>query len=288
MKVAVIGANGQLGNDLVPALSSSDYDVISITRNELDMANADHWQDAGRIKEVLGNAEIIINLAAMTRVDDCEDELDEAYQVNAVAAGRLAKVARESGARLLHISTDYVFDGKKGEPYLETDAPNPISAYGASKHAGEELIRYRNPHHWIVRVSGLYGLAGSKGKGGNFIEAIMRRAQAEKLVKVVDDQTTAPTFTKHLADGLVDLLKSNCEFGTYHLAADGEVTWFDFAREIITQLGIDAEVLPIKSAALNLRANRPAYSVLRSLKLNPLPHWREGLCTYLNSRHQRN
>jgi dTDP-4-dehydrorhamnose reductase len=284
LKVAVIGAGGQLGHDLIPALAARSFEVVALTRRELDLADAARVKDTSRVKEALGGAEVVINLAAMTRVDDCEDELDEAYAVNAVAAGWLARYTRELGARLLHVGTDYVFDGRKRTPYLETDTPNPVSAYGASKLAGEQLVRYRNPRHWIVRVSGLYGVAGSKGKGGNFVEAILRRAEADGVVKVVDDQITAPTFTGHLADGLAELIASGREFGTYHLAAAGEVTWYDFAREILRQAGIDAETLPIKSSELNLRAQRPGYSVLRSVTLPPLADWRNGLRAYFAAR----
>lgn len=284
LRIAVVGAGGQLGHDLVPALAARGAEVVPLTRAELDLSDAAQMRDAARVKEALVGAEVVVNLAAMTRVDDCEDELDEAYAVNAVAAGRLASVACETGARLLHVSTDYVFDGGKREPYFETDAPRPVSAYGASKLAGEHLVRYRHPQHWIVRVSGLYGVAGSKGKGGNFVEAIIRRALSEGRVRVVDDQTTAPTFTAHLAARLADLIADAPEFGTYHLAADGETKWYDFAREIITQSGIDAEVTAIRSGELALRAARPAYSVLRSLILEPLPHWRDGLRDYLSAR----
>jgi dTDP-4-dehydrorhamnose reductase len=284
LKIAVIGAGGQLGHDLIPVLAGRGCEVVRLTRDDLDLADAARMNDAARVKEALAGAAVVVNLAAMTRVDDCEDELEEAFAVNAAAAGRLARVTREAGAALLHVSTDYVFEGNQTSPYVETDAPQPVSAYGASKLAGEHLVRARNPRHWIVRASGLYGVAGSKGKGGNFVEAIIRRARAEGVVKVVDDQTTAPTFTGHLAAGLADLIERAPEFGTYHLAADGEVTWHGFAREIVSQAGIEAEVLPIKSHELNLRARRPAYSVLRSLTLAPLPHWREGLRAYLAAR----
>jgi dTDP-4-dehydrorhamnose reductase len=284
LRIAVVGAGGQLGHDLVPALAARGAEVVPLARAELDVSDAAQMSDAARVKGALAGAAVVVNLAAMTRVDDCEEELDEAYAVNAVAAGRLAAVTRETGARLLHVSTDYVFDGGKREPYFETDVPQPVSAYGASKLAGEHLVRSRNPRHWIVRVSGLYGVAGSKGKGGNFVEAIIRRARSEGRVRVVDDQTTAPTFTAHLAAELAELIGRAPECGTYHLAADGETTWCDFAREIINQTGIDAEVTPIKSGELALRAARPAYSVLRSLTLKPLPHWRDGLRDYLAAR----
>lgn len=284
VRVAVIGALGQLGSDLVPALAARGFEVIALTRRELDVSDAALMKDPMRVKEALGGAEIVINLAAITRVDDCEDLLEEAYAVNAVAAGRIADAAREAGASLLHVSTDYIFDGSKGAPYFEDDRPNPLGAYGASKLAGEHLVRYRNARHWIVRVAGLYGTAGSKGKGGNFVEAIIRRAEAEGLVKVVDDQTTAPTFTGHLAVRLAEMIERRPEFGTYHLAADGETTWYDFAREIVAAMRIDAEVRPIKSGELKLRATRPPCSVLRSRTLAPLPHWREGLRDYLAAR----
>lgn len=279
MKIAIIGAGGQLGRDLVAALTARGDEILPLTRHDLDIT------DAEQLAAVLTEArpEVVINAAAENRVDACEDLLEEAFAVNAFAPGRLADATHRLGASLLHVSTDYVFDGQQRTPYFEGDPAHPVSAYGASKLAGEQLVGQRNPRHWIVRTSGLYGLAGSKGKGGNFVEAIIRRAQAEGLVSVVNDQTTAPTHTRDLAEGIASLIRT-AQFGTYHLAADGEVTWCEFAQAIIKQLGIEAEVRPITSAELGLRAARPAYSVIRSEALAPLRHWRQALTTYLTEK----
>ncbi|HZS06236.1 MAG TPA: dTDP-4-dehydrorhamnose reductase [Blastocatellia bacterium] len=277
MKIAITGAAGQLGSDLVSALRARGQEVTPLTRAELDVT------DAGRMRAVLAKArpEIVINCTAENRVDDCEELLAEAFTLNAIVPGRMAAMTRELGAALLHLSTDYVFDGGQRVPYVESDTPSPLSAYGASKLAGEQLVRQRNPRHYIVRVSGLYGAAGSRGKGGNFVEAILRRARAEGRLRVVNDQTTAPTYTRDLAAGIARLIESSPAPGLYHLAADGEATWYDFAREIVRQTGVEAEVIPIGSAELNQRARRPACSVLRSETLAPLRHWRPALRAYL-------
>lgn len=276
MKIVIIGAGGQLGRDLTAALITRGDEVAPLTRTDLDIT--DRAQTAAVLAGM--RPELVINTAAENRVDACEDRLSEAFAVNAVAAGHLAAVTGELGAALLHLSTDYVFDGSKGAPYVESDPPAPLNAYGASKLAGEQLVRERNPRHFIIRSSGLYGAAGSKGKGGNFVEAIIRRAREESAVPVVNDQVTAPTYTRDLAEAIAELIRTR-GFGTYHLAADGEVSWCGFAREIIKQLGLEAEARAITSAALGLRARRPAYSVLRSEELAPLRHWREALSAYL-------
>lgn len=276
MKIAITGAAGQLGTDLVRVLQTRKHAVTPLTRAELDVTNAE------QLKAVLTQLqpELVINCTAENRVDQCEELLADAFALNAFVPGRMAALTRELGTSLLHISTDYVFDGKKRSPYLETDTPNPLSGYGLSKFAGEQLVRQRNPQHYIIRVSGLYGAVGAKGKGGNFVEAIINRARSEGRVSVVTDQTTAPTYTRDLAEGMAELIETRPVFGTYHLAADGEVTWHDFARVIIRLAGIKAEVLPITSTELGLRATRPAYSVLRSEILKPLRDWQTGLEAY--------
>lgn len=277
MKIAITGAAGQLGTDLVQVLQACRHAVIPLTRAELDVTKAEH------LKVILAEIqpELVINCTAENRVDQCEDLLEDVFALNTFVPGRMAAITCELGASLLHVSTDYVFDGKQRKPYLESDLPNPLSVYGLSKFAGEQLVRQRNPQHYIVRVSGLYGAAGSRGKGGNFVEAIINRARSEGRVSVVTDQTTAPTYTRDLAEGIAALMEAAPPFGTYHLAAEGEVTWYDFAREIVRQLAIDAEVQPMTSADFRQMAARPSYSVLRSETLKPLRHWQAGLNAYL-------
>lgn len=276
MRIAIIGAGGQLACDLTAVLAERGHALKLLPRAKLDIT--DGVQMAATLAEA--QPELVINTAADNRVDECETHLEEAFAVNAVAAGYLASVTEELGAALLHISTDYVFDGGKRAPYLESDAPRPVNAYGASKLAGEMLVRQRHPRHFIIRTSGLYGVAGSNGKGGNFVEAILRRARAERVVPVVNDQMTAPTYARDLAAGITDLIDT-AGFGTYHLTSDGEVSWCEFAHEIVAQVGLEADIRPITSAELGARAQRPAYSVLRSETLAPLRHWRAGLTAYL-------
>ncbi len=212
--------------------------------------------------------------------------VSQAFAVNAVAPGKLAEVTHALGASILHVSTDYVFDGTKRAPYLESDTPRPLSIYGMSKLSGEQVVLKRNPKHYIVRSCGLYGVAGSRGKGGNFVEAIIRRAQTESVVPVVADQITSPTYTRDLAEAMAELIHSTA-YGLHHLAADGEVSWCNFARAIINELGLRAEVRPITSAELGRPARRPAYSVLRIERWPPLRHWREAVAAYLLEKGHR-
>ena len=280
MKIVLTGAAGQLGVDLVRELQTRQHAVTPLTRPELDVT------DAAQMKTLLSEVkpELLINCTAENRVDDCEQMLDEAFTLNAFVPARMAALTRELGIALMHFSTDYVFDGNKRTPYLESDTPRPLGAYGVSKFAGEQLVRQRNAQHYIVRVMGLYGGAGSRGKGGNFVEAIISRARAEGRVRVVTDQTGAPTYTRDLAAGVADLIEAGHPFGTYHLAAEGEVTWFEFAREIISRLDLSAEVEPVTSADFAARAARPVYSVMRSETLAPLRHWSEALNLYLREK----
>lgn len=284
MKLIVIGAAGQLGSDLVRAFRPSGHDVRALTRADLDVTNF-----AATRKTLMDvRPELVINCTAENRVDDCEELLHEAFTLNAIVPASLAAITKESGATLMHFSTDYVFDGRKNSPYYESDTPLPLNAYGVSKSAGEQLIRQRNPRHYLIRVSGLYGVQGARGKGGNFVEAVITRARQEGSVQVVTDQVTAPTSTRDLADRIVEITGSDLPFGTYHLAAAGEVRWYDFANEIISRLHLNAEVEPITSVDFVRRAPRPAYSVLRSHRLAPLRHWSDALTDYLIAKgHQQ-
>lgn len=277
MRIAITGAAGQLGTDLVRALRSRGHAVTPLTRAEADVTSA------AQMTSVLTAAapELLINCTAENRVDDCENLLTEAFTLNAFVPARLATLARELGIPLMHFSTDYVFDGRQRTPYLESAQPHPLSAYGLSKFTGEELVRQRHEQHYLIRVMGLYGVAGSRGKGGNFVETIINRARAEGRVRVVTDQIGAPTYTRDLADGVAEMIAAARPFGTYHLAAAGEVTWYEFACEIIRRLGLTAEVEPVTSADFKQRAVRPAYSVMRSETLPPLRHWSAALTAYL-------
>ncbi len=242
MKIILIGANGQLGTDLVSALAQ--HDVVNAIQPgtdsarlaqvlELDISN----NTAVRAAITQHKPDVIINTAAFHRVDDIERDASVALQVNAFAAQQLALACHDADIALLHISTDYVFDGKKQTPYVETDLPNPISAYGATKLAGELLVRSAWHKHYIIRPCGLYGTAGAMGKGGNFVNIMLKLARGDKPVKVIADQVCTPTYTKDLAEQIA-LLITTGQYGVYHTTSDGACTWFEFAREIFRLAGL--------------------------------------------------
>lgn len=294
MKILLIGANGQLGHDLLTALAH--HDVLGTARGAITVNDSENdWPspialdvcDAVEVRATITSFSpaIVINCAAYHRVDDIESDASQALAVNALAAQRLALICREVDAALLHISTDYVFDGAKRTPYVETDLPNPLSAYGATKLAGELLIRAAWCKHYIVRTCGLYGLAGASGKGGNFVNTMLRLAQEGKPIRVVNDQTCTPTFTKDLAQQIARLIETGA-YGTYHITNDGACTWYEFACEIFRLAGLQPEVRAITSAEFNVLARRPPYSVLenaglKALGIDQMRHWREALAEYV-------
>ena len=224
------------------------------------------------------------------RVDDCEDAADRAFQVNAVAPGNLARICRDLSALLVHISTDYVFgaDHSHSTPYGETDLPGPVNVYGTSKLAGEYLVRQGCDRSLVVRTTGLYGVAGSSGKGGNFVETMLRLAGEGKPIRVVDDQRLAPTYTPDLASAILDLVEGG-HHGLFHVVNAGGCSWFEFASAIFALEGLTPDLSPTTSAAFPTKAVRPSYSVLacRALQANglvsPRP-WREALADYLVAR----
>jgi len=281
-RVAVIGANGQLGADLVQVFA--DWDLVPLTHADIEICDFVHTREVlGRIKP-----DVVINTAAFVRVDDCEDEVSKAFWVNAFAVRNLAQVCADLDCMLVHISTDYVFDGKKREPYTEEDLPNPINVYGVSKLAGEHFVQAICEKHLIIRTSGLYGQAGSNGKGGNFVETMIRLAEAGKPIRVVDDQVLAPTHTRDVAGKIRELVESSAE-GLWHAANAGQCSWYEFAQAIFEELGMKVALEPTTSAAFGAKARRPAYSVLaqeRLKQLGPsdLRSWAEALKAFLDER----
>jgi dTDP-4-dehydrorhamnose reductase len=285
VKVAVIGANGQLGTDLCRALPASD--VIALTEDDIDVANM-----ASVRKAIVDcRPDIIINTAAYVRVDDCEDEPDKAFRVNALGARHVAVVAQELGAKLVHISTDYVFGGGpelRLTPYTEFDTPVPLSVYGKSKLAGENLARHFCLRHFIIRSSALFGVAGSCGKGGNFIETMLGLAKERPEVSVVDDQVFSPTYTADLARKIARLITTDY-YGIFHITNRGACSWYGFTVEILRLAGIATPVVPITSDQYPQKARRPGYSVLdnyhlRLLGLDDMRPWAEALAAYLRAR----
>jgi dTDP-4-dehydrorhamnose reductase len=280
-RVAVIGANGQLGTDLVEVFSN--WDLVPLTHADLEICDFVHKREVlGRIKP-----DVVINTAAFVRVDDCEDEVSKAFWVNAFAARNLAHVCANLDCTLVHISTDYVFDGKKREPYTEEDLPNPINVYGASKLAGEHFVQGICEKYLIIRTSGLYGKAGASGKGGNFVETMIRLAEEGKAIRVVDDQRLAPTYAKDLAETVEELVQSR-EWGLYHITNNAECSWYEFAQAIFEELGMKVDLEPTTSTDYGAKARRPACAVLahqkaRQLGLRIPRSWKDALVAYLTT-----
>ncbi|HWH25524.1 MAG TPA: dTDP-4-dehydrorhamnose reductase [Pseudolysinimonas sp.] len=250
MSYVILGAGGMLGTDLVAALAGRS--VRAFTRADLDIT------DAAAVGTAIEGAEVIINAAAYTRVDDAESHEDEALAINGTAAGNAAAAAAALGAKFVQISTDYVFDGTATEPYAE-DAPiNPASAYGRTKAAGEQLVRAAHPGPYIVRTAWLYGQHGP-----NFARTMLSLATQRDTVSVVTDQVGQPTWTRDLADQIVTLLDSEAPAGTYHGTNSGRASWFEFAQAVFREAGLDPErVLPTDSSTFVRPAPRPAFSVL--------------------------
>jgi dTDP-4-dehydrorhamnose reductase len=285
MKIAVIGADGQLGCDLVLAFSENGDAVSGLTHQDIEIS------DLPSVERALDGIrpQVIVNTAAMHHVENCEREPEKAFAVNAVGPRNLAAVARELGAVLLHVSTDYVFDGRKGSPYFEDDNPLPLNAYGISKLAGEHFVRGTTEKHFVIRTSGLYGKSPCRAKGGlNFIELMLKLAKERGEVKVVDNEIVSPTSTAELAQQIVQLSRSD-SYGLYHATAEGSCSWYEYAREIfaITDTAVRLKIAgPDEFPA---KVPRPKYSVLenRALKSNSLnifKPWQDGLHKYLGNR----
>jgi dTDP-4-dehydrorhamnose reductase len=278
-RVLITGASGMLGSDLAPVLAGGGFEVSARPRSDLDVTSPD--QIGRAFRDV--RPHIVVNCAAFTRVDACESD-PAAFAVNGDAVGLLAEACEEYSARLVQISTDFVFDGAKSAPYTEADEPAPLSAYGRGKRAGEEAA-LRSPAALVVRASWLFGRGG-----WNFIEAILRQAEEGKPeIPVVDDQRGKPTATTDLARGILTLLLGGAT-GIFHFANRGEVTWFEYASEILLLAGHSGVRLkPTTTAALARPAPRPLYSVLDTSKFESLTgrtirHFRDPLVEYLALR----
>lgn len=275
-KVIITGANGQLGRALQRQLNNKLY-LVPCSSSELDITSFTVCR-----KVIMEHRpDVVINAAAYTNVERAEEEPDAAFAVNAIGAHNLALACRESGAKLVHISTDYVFDGSQNQPYGEYDTPNPLSVYGKSKLWGENLIRETGGRFFIVRTSWLYG------DGHNFVRTMLRLAGERQEIAVVADQQGSPTYTGDLAAFLEQLMQTEY-FGTYHATNAGSCSWYDFARQIFAYAGKTTRVRPIKTEEYPVKARRPRYSVLdnRMLRLRgfaPLRPWQEALAEYIQN-----
>jgi dTDP-4-dehydrorhamnose reductase len=275
MKVAVIGANGQLGSDLVRT-KPQGVELISLTHRDIEISNLNSVMET--FKSLKTDA--VINTAAFHKTDLCEDKPKEAFKVNSVGLKYLAEAANTYGFILVHISTDYVFDGKKGElkePYYESDLPNPLNVYGISKLSGEFLVKNYLERYYIVRVASLFGKAGASGKGGNFVYTILNRAKTKQPLKIVDDIYMSPTYTFDAAKEIWKLLLDKRDFGIYHITNSGFCSWFEFAREILKIAHINTDIQSVSHKEFKTKAKRPLWSPLASEKGVNLPHWRDAL-----------
>jgi len=266
----VTGANGQLGQELAEILPERDHEVVALSRSELDIA------DPGAIERAMGAylPELVVNAAAYTNVDGCETEGELAYRINALGPRNLAESCESHECDLLHVSTNYVFDGRSDRPYEPFDQPNPISAYGRTKLAGEEYVKHLSTRWYVVRSAGVYG------EGHNFVRTMLRVAQERDVLKVKDDEFISPTYARDLAQGIVEVAETRL-YGLYHLTNSGFCSWYEFAREIFGYAGIEVGVVPIPGSEYPLPAARPANGVLSSLGSPRLRHWREALADYL-------
>lgn len=284
-KIALIGSEGMLGQ-VVLAAALGDYELTELNHPQLDFLQP---QSAEAILRKI-DPDIIINCAAYTAVDACEGEEEEATRINGEGPGLLARLAVENDAALMHVSTDYVFDGRKQTPYHEEDTPAPESAYGRSKLAGEKsIIESGLRRFFIIRTSWLYGPGGK-----NFVETILRLASEREELRIVADQFGSPTLTDDLADAMLRLLETEA-YGLYHFSNEGSCTWYEFACAIVQgarERGLELQVQdihPIATEDYPVPAPRPAYSVLSKEKYRTatgrkVPHWRDALDRYLDQR----
>ena len=277
MKLLVTGAGGMLGRAVVEAAQRLGHSVVACTRAQCDVTDA----DATRQAVAAARPSAVINCAAYTDVDGAETDRRGAEAVNASGAGHVAAAAAAVGAMIVHVSTDYVFDGSKREPWLESDPVGPLGVYGETKLAGEEAVMAADRAHAIARTAWLYGAGGK-----NFVDTMLTLGAQRDEVSVVTDQIGCPTWTGQLAPALVELAERPAETGIHHIAAAGSCSWNEFALEIFERAGIDCRVLPATSAQFVRPARRPAYSVLGTERRNPLAlaPWQDGLAQYLATR----
>ena len=285
-RVLVIGAKGMLGRDLLEVFRSSQetdpskgFEVVGWDLEEIDIR-----EEGGTLSKI-GNLrpDMVIHLAAYTDVDGCEKNREEAFQVNAEGTRHVAMGAKACGARVVYLSTDYIFDGKKKEPYLETDPPHPLNVYGQTKLIGEEYVQKGSDDHLIIRTQWLYGRHGK-----NFIASVLRQAREKRALTIVDDQTGSPTYTVDLSKAVVTLLRHNSR-GIFHVANQDACTWYQLGQAILKFAQIEGvRVTPISSEALGRPAARPSCSVLNTQKLKQetgmsLRHWSDALRDYLST-----
>jgi dTDP-4-dehydrorhamnose reductase len=283
MRVAVLGANGQLGTDVCAAYVKRGDDLSLLTHDNFDVRDI----EAGRncLARIRPNA--IVNTTAMHQVDQCEQRPEESFAVNGVGARNLALISNELDCVLVHVSTDYVFDGRKQAPYVESDCPFPLNVYGNTKLAGEIFVRTIARRHFVVRVSALFGGAPCRAKGGmNFVQLMLHLARTRGKMRVVDDEFVSPTYTADVAAQIVELSGTK-DYGLYHATAEGQCSWYGFAQKIVELGGVGANLEVADPGEFPAKTPRPKYTVLENANLksigkNMMPHWSDGLRRYLS------
>ncbi len=283
----LLGAGGQLGSDIREMFSihGGSVQLIPVFRKDLDVAD---WRHISDYLRTLHPFDVLVNCTAFHQTDQCEMNPLQAFSVNGAAVGEMAKYCNRTGSVLIHFSTDYVFDGRKTTPYREEDPTGPLNVYGVSKVAGEQMIRAYHDRFFIFRVSSLFGRAGSGGKGGNFVETMLRLAAGKKEIKVVADQVMSPTHTWDVAFMLREIAKQGFdEYGTYHCSGTGQCSWYEFAETIFSMCQKEVKLRPVSSRDYPSLVKRPDYSVLDNGKLNSvyeMPQWQKSLADYLRMK----
>jgi len=265
MKIMLIGANGMLAYDLQAVLVEHGHEVLSVTHDAVDVCDRSSVMKAIQTY----NPQVLINTAAVHPVEVCEREAERSFAVNALAVRSLAQICKELRCILVHFSSDFVFDGKIARPYREEDTVCPLNVYGASKVAGEHFVRAIHPEHILIRCASLFGIAGNRAKGCNFVELMLRKASMGESIRVVNDVRMSPTYTSDLAEQLVLLLEGR-HFGTFHVCNHGDYTWFEFAQRIFELKQIDADLKPIPHELAGWGGPRPLYSVLQNKRLEEM------------------
>jgi dTDP-4-dehydrorhamnose reductase len=281
VKIVVIGSNGQLGSDICRIINGG-HSVTGLTHQDIEIADID------KVAAVLNKLkpDVVINTAAYHRLDLCEAYPEKSFRVNALGALNLAKISNDLGAVLVHYSTDYVFDGKKKQPYIESDKTNPLNIYALTKLDGEILIKNYTRRYFILRISGIYGRTVCRAKGKNFITTMQQAAREKEVVKVVDDEILTPTPVSAIARNTEKLLQTEA-YGLYHMTCAGACSWFEFAGIIFRELHLKTPLISCKSSEFPVSVKRPSYSVLENKKLGSvdldiMPDWKEALIDFLH------
>jgi len=277
LKVAIIGSTGQLGSDLKRVFNE---EAQPLTHSDIEITD---MESCKKLKQL--NPDVIINCAAFHKVDACEDDPEKTFKVNSLGAKNIAKIASKIGALNIYISTDYVFDGHKKGYYTEEDIQNPINVYGISKFIGEIFTKNYSDKHYNLRVASLFGVKGASGKGGNFIETMINKANSGENVRVIDDMFRSPTYTLECSYKIRELINNDLPYGTYHLTNSGRCSWYEFTKTIFSLLNKEVNIEAIKTNDLNMKAARPLNSSLSNKKIKSFNiqfhDWKSALKKYL-------